>query len=90
MVQSRVKLLSDGTCVVTGFRLSTKWTNPCISSGGDGAVGSWRLRCAHQLAARVAVLERLSSVFVWRLQTTHSTPVYTQIRLHHVSVLHHI
>lgn len=90
MVQSRVKLLSDGTCAVTSFRLSTKWTNPFISPGGDRAVVSWQLRCAHQLAARVVVLERLSSVFVWRLQTAHSTPFSTQIRLHHVSVIHHI
>ena len=90
MIQSRVKLLSDGTCAIISFRLSNKWTNPCISSGGERAVGYWQLRCAHQLAGRVVVLERLSSVFVWRLQTTHSNPVSTQIRLRHVSVLHHI
>ena len=53
----------------------------------QSAIGSYGVRISLQHV--LVVLQRLSSVFVRRLQTGHSIPVSTAIRLLHVSVIHH-
>lgn len=55
----------NGTCAETSSRLSSEWTNPCISAVGDLSVDHWQPTRTHQFAPYVPVLERLCSAFVW-------------------------
>jgi hypothetical protein len=55
----------NGTCAETSSRLSSEWTNSCVSAVGGLSVDHWQPMRTHQFAPYVLVLDRLSSAFVW-------------------------